>query len=284
MKQIHLAFKAFDVHELLCHAIAESSGLYSDAGLSVTLIDATFIPDEALPENVFHVACGAALAGFLAGQRRKVVFIACDKPMFWLYGRAGINSLEQLNQARVATFPDIAPPSHFLRKLLSQAGVASELLPCRDDTARLALLTTNSVEAALLSSLYLPHEVETRGPKRLAFIGESQRLPSAGLAVSSELCDQQPELVTELVRIYQQAMKYVYAENDTILRSALVNVFAMPEDGLDKAVQIIRDCYNPHGYSPESLLQSAVDSMAAGMDLDSRASGDLYEFTYIKKA
>ena len=54
MKHIHLAFKAYDVHELLCHAMAEATGLYTDAGLAVTLIDSTFVPDEALPENTFH--------------------------------------------------------------------------------------------------------------------------------------------------------------------------------------------------------------------------------------
>ncbi len=282
MKSIHLAFKAYDVHELLCHAIAESVGLYADAGLSITLVDTTFVPDDALPENTFHVACGAALASFLTGQRLKVVFVACDKPMFWLYGRKGIDSLEQLSQARVATFPDVAPPSHFLRKLLADAGIAPGLLPCRDDTARLALLTSGSVEAALLSSLYLPHEVEARGPGRLAFIGESLRLPSTGLAVTSELHEKQPELVTEMVRIYQQAMKYVYDNNETVLRSVLRRDFSMPEEGLDKAIAVVRGCYNPFGYSYDSLLQGAVDGMAGGMGLALRAAGDLYEFKYIK--
>lgn len=282
MTSIYLAFKAFDVHELLCHAIAESAGLYADAGLSVTLLDSTFVPDEALPENTFHAACGAALASFLSGHRRKVIFIACDKPMFWLYGRAGIDSLEQLGQARVATFPEAAPPAHFLRKFLDDAGIAPGLLPSRDDTARLALLTSGSVEAALLSSLYLPHEVEARGPQRLAFIGESLRLPSTGLAVSCELNEEQPELVAQMVNIYQQAMKYVYDDNDAVLRSVLVEAFGMAADGLDKAVQVIRDCYNPFGYSYDSLLHTAVDGMAAGMGLAARAPGELYDFNYIK--
>ena len=282
MTGIHLGFKAYDVHELLCHAVAEAAGLYADAGLAVTLIDTTFIPDEALPENTFHAACGAALASFLAGQGRKVVFIACDKPMFWLYGRDGIDSLEQLGQARVATFPDAAPPAHFLKKLLADAGVAPGLLPSRDDTARLALLTSGSVDAALLSSLYLPHEVEARGPQRLAFIGDSLRLPSTGLAVSQELNQQQPELVARMVKIYQQSMKYVYDDNDALLRSVLVDAFGMPAQGLDRSLQVVRDCYNRPGYSEDSLLQAALDNMAAGMGLASRAPGDLYEFEYIK--
>ncbi len=280
MKQIHLAFKAYDVHELLCHAIAESTGLYADAGLSVTLVDTTFVPDEALPSDTFHVSCGATLASFLGGQRSKVIFVACDKPMFWLYGRPGIDFLEELRQVRVATFPDAAPPANFLRKLLADAGIAPGLLPCRDDTARLALLTSSSVDAALLSSLHLPHEIEARGAKQLAFIGESLRLPSTGLAVSSELHEQQPALVAQMVAIYQQAMKLVY-DNETVLRSVLINAFSMPEAGVEKAVRIVRGCYNPCGYSHKGLLQEAVEGMAAVMGLASPAPGDLYEFKYI---
>lgn len=282
MKPIYLAFKAYDVHELLCHAIAQATGLYGDAGLSVTLIDSSFVPDGALPENTFHAACGTILTRFLAGQLPKVVYIACDRPMFWLYGRAGIDTIEQLGHARIATFPDATPPSHFLIKLLADAGIAPGLLPSRDDTARLALLTSGSVDAALLSSLHLPHEVEKRGPERLAFVGDSQRLPSTGLAVSGELNEKQPELVAQVVKIYQQAMKYVYDDNDAVLRSVLVSAFSMPKQGLDMSLKIVRDCYNPFGYSYDSLLQVAVDNMAAGMGLASRDPGDLYEFKYIK--
>ena len=282
MNQIHLGFKAFDVHELLCHGLAEAAGLYADAGLSVKLLDTTYLPDEALPENTFHASCGAALASFLRGEQHKVVFVACDRPMFWLYGRVGIDSITQLSQARVATFPDAAPPSRFLRKLLQDAGVSPGLLPSRDNTARLALLTSGSVDAGLLSSLYLPHEVEARGPRALAFVGDTLRLPSTGLAVSSEMYEEQPQLVATMVRIYQEAMKTVFDDDQTLLREVLVATFDQPAEGLEQAVEVIRECYNPFGYSYESLLQSAIDSMAASMGLASRPSQELYEFKYIK--
>jgi hypothetical protein len=282
MTDIYLGFKAFDVHELLCHGIAETGGFYAEAGISVKLLDTTFMPDGALPENTFHAACGAALASFLSGRKRKVVFVACDRPMFWLYGRPGIDSLDQLKQARVATFPDMAPPSRFLQVLLKEAGVAPGLLPSRDDVARLALLKSGSVDAALLSSHFLPAEVERHGAKQLAFVGENLRLPSTGLAVSSELFNDQPQLVSSMVGVYQQAMKTIFDDDQSLLRKVLLQTFGKPEQGLDQAVRVIRDCYNPIGYSYDNLLQSAVDNMAAGMGLSSRVSGELYEFKYIK--
>ena len=282
MTEIYLAYKAYDIHELLCHAIADAAGLYTGAGLSVKLLDTTFTPDDALPENTFHAACGAALASFLAGQQRKVVFVACDRPMFWLYGRAGIDSVAKLAQARLATFPDVAPPSKFLQKYLRDVGVAPGLLPCRDDTSRLGLLTSCSVDGALISSNYLPHQVGARGGQLLAFLGDSLRLPSTGLAVSSELHQSNPQLVAAMVKVYQQAMKLVFDDDQSILRNVLQRAFDQPGDGLDGAVQVIRHCYNPFGYSYENLLQDAIDGFAAGLGLSTRSSRELYEFKYIK--
>jgi hypothetical protein len=282
MTEIHLGFRAYDVHELLCHGIAEAAGYYADAKLTVKLLDTTFLPEEALPEKTFHAACGAALASFLSGHKRKVVFIACDRPMFWLYGRQGIASVEQLAQARVATFPEAAPPAKFLDRILAAADVAPGLIPCRDDAARLAMLTSGSVDAALLGSRYMPAQVLSRGCKQLVSVGESLRLPSTGLAISQYLFESEPQLVASMVDIYQQAMKHVFDDDQELLRKVLMETFEMPEQGLDQAVQVIRDCYNPFGYSCDNLLQSAVDNMAAGMGLSARVAGDLYEFKYIK--
>ncbi len=281
MNDVYLAYKAFDIHELLCHAIAEATGLYAGAGLSVKLLDSTFTPDEALPENTFHAACGAALASFLAGQPRKVVFVACDRPMFWLYGRAGIDSLAQLAQGRVATYPDAAPPARFLQKFLREAEVAPGLLPCRDDTSRLGLLASCSVDGALVSSSYLPAEVEARGARLLAFLGDSLRLPSTGLAVTAELHQFRPELVADMVGVYQQAMERVFDDDQGTLKTVLREAFNQPAEHLDQGVQLIRHCYNPAGHSHESLLQDAIDGFSAGLGTAPRAAGELYDFTYL---
>lgn len=77
-------------------------------------------------------------------------------------------------------------------------------------------------------------------------------------------------------------MKSAYDDNDAVLRAALVNAFALPKQGLNKAIEIVRECYNPFGYSDDNLLQDAVDGMAAEMSLASRASGELYDFKCIK--
>ncbi|MEH6581837.1 MAG: hypothetical protein V7754_07875 [Halioglobus sp.] len=282
MNTVYLGFKAYDVHELLCHAVAAVGGYYAEESLAVKLIDTTFVPDEALPENTLHVTCGAALSSFLSGARRRVVFVACDRPMFWLYAQPEIDTIEKLGPGRVATFPDAAPPSKFLQKLLKETGVAPGLLPSRDDVARLGLLSSKSVDAALLSSHFLPSEVERVGARQLAFIGDTLRLPSTGLAVSGDFYDEQPGLIATMVKIYQRAMKAIFDDDQALLRKALLECFGKREDSLDQAVAVIRECYNPFGYSYDSILQPAVDGMAASVGLATRDCSELYEFKYIK--
>jgi hypothetical protein len=83
------------------------------------------------------------------------------------------------------------------------------------------------VDATLISSLYLPHEIKSHGSNQLAFIGAEQRLPSSGLAVTEHLFESEPELVATVTGVYQQAMAHVYADDDRALRSVLTDVFNM---------------------------------------------------------
>src|SRR5262245_4990544 len=107
MVALQLGFKAFDFHELLCHFIAMRAGLYLQHGLQVSLVDTTFIPDDKLPSDLVHAACGAALAMWLRGAPYRVVCVAIDRPMFWLYGRSEYAGIDSLRGARIAGFPSI---------------------------------------------------------------------------------------------------------------------------------------------------------------------------------
>ena len=85
-----------------------------------------------------------------------------------------------------------------------------------------------------------------------------------------------------MVKIYERAMQDIFDEDQTLLRTALVECFGKPEASLDQLVSVVRACYNRAGYSCDSILQPAVDAMAAGMGLPSRNCSELYEFSNIK--
>jgi hypothetical protein len=260
--RVQLGYKAFDIHELLCHFIARRCGLYEAEGLQVVLVDTNFTAAGDLPLRTFHAACGAALDAALRGENYKLVFIACDRPMFWLYSGSPARNLDDLEGLSIATFPDPAPPARMLVSVLAEHGVAADLRPARDDISRLGLLLDGSTGAALLSSLFLPAQIQERGTHLIAHLGDHIRLPSTGLAVRGDLLDREPSLVATMCGIYREAMNRVY-DDDDVLQCCLREDFNLPKALPGESLSLVRNCYNRPGISNTGLLESAARRLAA---------------------
>ena len=144
MTEVECGIKAYDVHELYCHFLADRLGYYADEGLASA---------SSTSRSRRTIACRS---GLLPGRMRrrlpwrregfpfKVVLAAATRPMFWLHARPELESIEALRGKRVATYPPVAPPHWFHRVLLRKHGLDPdrdlEFWPCRDDIIRLGLL------------------------------------------------------------------------------------------------------------------------------------------------
>jgi len=281
----HLAFKAHDVHELGCHFIARHAGLYDRHGLRPTLVDATFTPDNALPARSFSAACGAALAAWLQGADARVVFVATDRPMFWVYGRPGVRALADLEGELIAGYPPAAPPAVFLQELWNSHGLAPaglQVCAARDDVARVGLLRDGGVAAALVSSAVPPGVMRAFGFEPLVFVGDEIRVATTGLAASPELCEREPALVAALCACYSEALALVHGDTavvDAALRSGVAPV------GGDVAslAAVLTRCYTADGRSPAERLQQGADRMARAMGVNgARPVSGLYDFSFLK--
>jgi ABC-type nitrate/sulfonate/bicarbonate transport system substrate-binding protein len=263
-REVHLGFKAFDIHELACHFVALHSGIYADAGLEVRLLDTTFIPDERLPAITFQSACGAALISWLQGAPLRVIFVAAERPMFWLYGQPNVISLEALRGRHVAGFPAAAPPARFLELILRTAGIDPvhdlTIAPVRDDTARLGLLRAGDAAAAVVSSAVLPHQAERMGGKEICFFGDLLAIPTSGLAVNRELVESEPGLIDAMVKCYRSSLRIIHTQ-PKVLRDALERYMGVGETDLDTACELIGSCYTANGQCEGHYLNSAVDLM-----------------------
>jgi len=268
MREVHLGFKAFDIHELACHFVALRSSFYADAGLEVRLLDTTFIPDERLPAITFQSACGAALISWLQGAPLSVIFVAADRPMFWLYGGAGFTSLELLRHQCIAGFPAAAPPARFLEIILRTGGIDPirqvAITPVRDDTARLGLLKAGDAAAAVVSSAHLPEQIERMGFKKIFFFGDTLRVPTSGLVVNRGLLEREPELVDAMTNCYRSSLRIIH-EEPKVLRDALEKFVSFGETNLENACGLIRSCYTAEGRCEDRYLDSAVDLMKKAM-------------------
>ena len=286
MKAVECGIKAFDIHELLCHFIAKRLGFYEEAGLDVTVIDVTFVPDEKLPEsNYFQVACGAAYLGRRDGFPFKVALAATTKPMFWLHARIGIEKIEELEGKRVATYPPVAPPHWFSRAAIRKYGLDPDhdldLRPARDDIIRLGMLRDGDIDAAVISSAISPVTVQQLGLNTLTLLGDELTFVTTGIATTEKIMREQPELVSALISAFQKSLGKIHESADQVI-PIIGDILRVSDETAVQTYELIRGCYTRHGRVEIETAQAAVDvignELGGGKKLKAQ---DLYDFSLL---
>lgn len=268
MTRITLGFKAFDAHELLCHFVAVKAGLYRREKFEVELVDITFMPDDELPAKWFQASCGAALASAVKGLYQRVVFVAVDRPMFWIWSRTGMDGLAGLARHTLATFPPLSPPHALTNAALRQAGVDPArdvtLMSARDDVARLGLLRSCSVDAAVMSSAVPPARMAALGFHRVGFLGDELRIPTTGLATDASRLQQEPELVRTLIGLHRQALRLIL-EDAPFTSSVLTDWFDVDTDIARRTAEDYAASFTRDGRTSEDIAHGAVEALARSM-------------------
>ncbi len=270
MAAVTLGFKAFDPHELLCHFVAVRSGLYTKNQLQVELVDITFIPETELPVHWFQASCGAALASAVKGIPQRVVFVAVDKPMFWIYASHGIKNVAELKNKRLATFPAIAPPHYLANIIMTRAGlkVATEVsLHCaRDDTARLGLLKGGYVDAAVISSALAPAKLTGLGFTTLCFFGDEIRIPTTGLGVGQDYLDKEFELTRLLVGTHKESLLLIH-HDPVLVGRVLQEYFDVTQEHADATARFYQSCYTKDGKTTAGIARAAIDGLSKSLNV-----------------
>jgi ABC-type nitrate/sulfonate/bicarbonate transport system substrate-binding protein len=287
MTAVICGIKAFDVHELLCHFLAKRLGFYDDEGIKVRVVDTTFMPDDRLPRTSYvQVACGAAYLSRREGHPFKVVFAAAERPIFWLYARPDIESIERLGNRRVATYPPVAPPHHFLRLLLRKHGLDPaldvELWACRDDIIRVGLLREGDVDAAMLSSALSPETVERLGFRTLALVGDEVRFVTTGLATTESVLQKQPELIRPIVAAHRRSLETIHSAPSEAI-AVLAEVLREPHETAERTFERLRHCYTHAGRVSDSVLEHALEEIGGELTTgDEVRAADLYDFSLLE--
>lgn len=249
------------MHELLVHFIARELGYYREIGLAVELKDLTFLPEDA-PETDFTAACGAALMGRARGVKRKVVFVATDYPMFWLYGAPGISSIPMLRGGRIATFPPASPPEQFHRAILRKHGLNPEtdvaLEPARDDAARIGMLKSRDAAAAVISSAIPPPMVTALGFRTLVFFGDEVRVPTTGLAVSEKVLKRHPEIVERMVEALFEALATLHKNPEKVI-PLVARFFTDSTGAAEKTLELLEKYFTKGGRAAPEATQFAIE-------------------------
>jgi len=139
-------------------AIARDRGYYREEGLDVQLIvmPSAVGTQALLGGNVkFSTGGGAGLLPILRGAPMRFMFTTFSRPMFWLYARPELRSVESLKGRKVGVSSIGSGPDSLLRELLKKHGLDGTrdvvVLPVGGGTARYFALQAGSVDAAMLS-------------------------------------------------------------------------------------------------------------------------------------
>jgi len=283
---ITLGFKAFDAHELLCHFVAVHAGLYQRERIAVQLADITFVADSELPDHVFQASCGAALVSAVQASGQKVVFVAVDRPMFWIWSRAPLAGVAGLARGRLATYPPAAPPHALANIVLRKAGLNAgmdverdvTLLPARDDVARLGLLRSGSADAAVISSAIAPARMAGLGFHLLCFIGDELRLPTTGLAVDQAHLQRAPEQVRALTAIHRESLRLLHVDSD-LTAAVLRDWFDVSPAIAAATAQCYASAFTADGRTSPAIAQGAIDALCTAMGIAARPAWEqVYAF------
>src|SRR5258705_4140907 len=139
-------------------AVARDRGYYRQEGLDAQLIvmPSALGTQALLGGNVkFSTAGGAGLLPILRGAPIRFMFTTFNRPMFWLYSRSVILSVENLKGTKVGASRLGSGPDSLLRVILKKHGLDGgrdvAILPVGSGPARLFSLHAGTVVAPMAS-------------------------------------------------------------------------------------------------------------------------------------
>src|SRR5258706_6767513 len=195
--------------------VARERGYFREEGLDVQLIVMpSAIGTQALiGGNVkFSTVGGAALLPTLRGAPLRFLFTTFNRPMFWLYAKSDIRSVEALKGKKVGVSRIGSGPESLLRDLLKKHGLEggreAVILPMGAGTARFQALQANAVDAAMLSipSNFMAAEA---GFRELVSFIDQEWVELQGSVVSTEqVMASEPALVEKFIRASLKGFRY----------------------------------------------------------------------------
>jgi NitT/TauT family transport system substrate-binding protein len=246
-------------------AIARDRGYYRQEGLDVQLI---VIPSALgmqalLAGNIkFSTAGGSGLLPILRGAPVKYIFTSFSRPMFWLYAKPEIRSVDSLKGKKVGVSGLGSGPDLLLREILKKYGLEGGrdviILPVGSGTGRFLALQAGSVDAAMLSvpANLLAQDAGFR--ELVSFINEEWIELQGTVNVTDQLMASDPTLVEKFLRA---SLKGFIHFRD--LRSQTIAILARflrtKEDAAGRIYDLMRPSLTQDGIVSEEIQRKSLE-------------------------
>jgi NitT/TauT family transport system substrate-binding protein len=244
-------------------AVARERGYYRQEGLDVQLVvmPSALGTQALLGGNVkFSTAGGAGLLPILRGAPVRFMFTTFSRPMFWLYARSDIRSVESLKGKKVGVSSLGSGPDSLLREILRKNGLDGGrdvvIMPVGSGTARFFALQAGSVDAAMLSVPANLMAQEAGFRELVSFIDQEWIELQGTINVTDQLLASDPTLVEKFIRATLKG--FIHFRD---LRSQTITLLArflrIKEDAAAKIYDLMRPSLTQDGVvNEETQLKS----------------------------
>jgi NitT/TauT family transport system substrate-binding protein len=246
-------------------AVARDRGYYRQEGLDAQLIvmPSALGTQALLGGNVkFSTAGGAGLLPILRGAPMRFMFTTFNRPMFWLYSRSDIRSVENLKGKKVGVSSLGSGPDSLLREMLKKHGLDGgrdvAILPVGSGTARFFALQAGTVDAAMLS---IPANLmaQDAGFRELVSFIDQEWIELQGtINVTDQLLASDPTLVEKFIRATLKG--FIHFRD---LRSQTIGILTrflrIKDDAAAKIYELMRPSLTQDGIVSEEIQRKSLE-------------------------
>jgi len=246
-------------------AVARDRGYYRQEGLDAQLIvmPSALGTQALLGGNVkFSTAGGAGLLPILRGAPMRFMFTTFNRPMFWLYSRSDIRSVENLKGKKVGVSSLGSGPDSLLREILKKHGLDGgrdvAIMPVGSGTARFFALQAGTVDAAMLS---IPANLmaQDAGFRELVSFIDQEWIELQGtINVTDQLLASDPTLVEKFIRATLKGfIHFRDLRSQTI--GILIRFLRVKEDAAAKIYELMRPSLTQDGIVSEEIQRKSLE-------------------------
>jgi len=246
-------------------AVARDRGYYRQEGLDAQLIvmPSALGTQALLGGNVkFSTAGGAGLLPILRGAPIRFMFTTFNRPMFWLYSRSDIRSVENLKGKKVGVSSLGSGPDSLLREMLKKHGLDGGrdvvILPVGSGTARFFALQAGTVDAAMLS---IPANLmaQDAGFRELVSFIDQEWIELQGtINITDQLLASDPTLVEKFIRATLKG--FIHFRD---LRSQTIGILTrflrVKDDAAAKIYELMRPSLTQDGIVSEEIQRKSLE-------------------------
>jgi len=194
--------------------VAKERGFFREEGLDVELIVMQAIQTiQATLGNStqFASATGSAVSAAVRGADIKVILAVTDRPSFDLISQPSITSVQQLRGKKIGTGGVGSLAEILARRILQVHKIPQEevaILATGPSHVTYLSLKAKVIDAAPLQ-MPLTFTAQDEGFRKLVAAGDVYQAVQGGLATTTAMLTEQPELVTKVVRAMLRATRLI---------------------------------------------------------------------------